>query len=183
MEATHEPDDLTLASDAALGDSAAFTELFHRHYPMIHALAYRLSFDATLAEDIAQDTFVKAARSLGEWRPVGSFKGWLCRIAVNASRDALRKKRRTTELTDEWARQAESAEETAPADFGHLTQALAGLSDEYRQVVALVFYEGLSHREAASVLGCAETTVSWRLFRARQKLKKMLTSNRNHSRE
>jgi len=175
MEATLEPDDLTLASDAAAGDSAAFACLFHRHYRMIHSLAYRLSLDVTLAEDIAQEAFVKAARSLGGLQPGSSFKTWLCRIAFNTSTDALRRRQRSGRLAEAWAQHVSTDGMGPPADYSHVTHVLAALSEELRQAVALVFYEGLSHREAANILGCAETTVSWRLFRARRQLKKLLT--------
>lgn len=172
--ALHEPDDLALAAATARGDDRAFTQLFQRYYPMIHALAYRLSLDVSLAEEIAHETFLKAARSIESFRGDHSFKGWLYRIAANSSRDALRRRRRETEVTKAFSEDRSIQEEGRSAEFDDVAAALAALSEDLRAAVTLVYFEDLSHAEAAAILGCAETTVSWRLFRAKQKLRKLL---------
>lgn len=170
-------DDAPLVEQAAGGCPDAFTELFNRYYPMIHAFAYRLSLCPGEAADIAQDTFIQAARSLKTFRREASFKNWLYSIAANKSRDRHRQRARRARLADEYAALAAQSgtgtggesEQTAA-----VREALAGLPLEMREAITLVYHEGLNHAEAARILGCAETTVSWRVFRARQKLKQAL---------
>jgi RNA polymerase sigma-70 factor (ECF subfamily) len=169
-----EPDDLTLAAEATRGDERAFTQLFHRYHSMIHALAYRLTLDASLAEDVAHETFLKAARGLGSFQARNSFKGWLYHIGLNSTRDALRRRQREGALSSAMAQDAAVAREVRRPDFSHLAGALAALAEDLREAVALVYYDDLSHAEAAAILGCAETTVSWRIFRAKRQLRKLL---------
>jgi RNA polymerase sigma-70 factor (ECF subfamily) len=164
-------DDLPLVAAAAKGDSGAFAQLFHHYYPMIYAFAYRLSLNTGDAQDIAQETFIKAARSIGAFRGDASFKNWLYQIASNSHRDFHRRKLRETRVEDELAAAVETAQN---ADFGAVNEALGALSPDHRQAVVLVYYEGLNHAQAARVCGCAETTISWRLFLAKRKLKALL---------
>ncbi|HEY5895340.1 MAG TPA: RNA polymerase sigma factor [Chthoniobacterales bacterium] len=169
-------DDDSLAQLAASGDETAFTMLFKRHYRMIHAFAHRICLDASLAEDVAQETFVKAARELASRGFQGTFKPWLYRIAKNGAIDLIRRRLRESRHL-----QFESSERPAnfdTTDPGHekLTSALARLGPELRAAIALVYFDQLNHAEAAASLGCAETTVSWRIFQAKRKLRKWLTS-------
>jgi RNA polymerase sigma-70 factor (ECF subfamily) len=172
--------DALLLAPAAAGDSDAFTALFHRHYPAIHAFAYRLALCPAAADDIAQDTFVHAARALASFRRDASFKNWLFAIAANLARDLHRRRSRRAAHEQHLAAlapdPAAEARDHAATDSAHaaVRDALARLSPEHREAVALVYLENLSHAEAARVLDCAETTVSWRLFRARSHLKTLL---------
>lgn len=158
------------------GDPAAFDEIFDRFHPMIYAFCYRACLNVTQAQDLAQETLIKVARHLGAFRWESSFKSWIYQIATNTTRDWLRKKAREDSLAEEVARQG--PEETA-SDHSRLTEALGVLPDDLRLAIVLTFYEGMNHADAARVLGCAETTVSWRIFRAKQKLKHLL-SRREH---
>lgn len=170
-------DETQLIAAAAGGSAPAFTQLFNRYYPMIHAFAYRLSLCPAEAGDIAQDTFIQAARALGGFRREASFKNWLYAIAANKSRDRHRQRARRARLGDDYGvlTAADGAEAAAePARSAAVREALAGLPQAMREAVTLVYYEGMNHAEAARVLGCAETTVSWRVFRAKQKLKRAL---------
>jgi RNA polymerase sigma-70 factor (ECF subfamily) len=168
---TDEGDETQLIERAANGDGDAFTELFNRYYSMIYAFAYRLSLQQADAQEIAQDTFIKAARSLGAFRSASSFKNWLYRIARNSATDWLRHKVRQTKLVESLAEQ----EREQPTDFSHLHDALRALPDDLRAAIVLTIYEGMNHAEVADILGCAETTVSWRVFMAKRKLKEILS--------
>lgn len=174
------PDDLRLHALAAAGDAEAFTALFHRHYPAIHAFAYRLVICPGAADDIAQDTFVHAARALATFRRDASFKNWLYAIAANLARDLHRRRARREARENAFALlapdPAHAHRDHAATDAAHASvrEALARLSPEQREAVALVYFENLSHAEAARVLRCAESTVSWRVFRAKSRLKKLL---------
>lgn len=168
-------DEAQLIADAAVGSVHAFTLLFNRYHPMIHAFAYRLSLCPAEAADIAQDTFIQAARALGGFRRDASFKNWLYTIAANKSRDRYRQRARRARLTEDYAALNTGTEvDAVPPQALAVREALGGLPPEMREAVTLVYYEGLNHAEAARVLGCAETTVSWRVFRAKQKLKHAL---------
>ena len=168
-------DEEKLISRAQRDDAEAFREIFDRFYPMIHAFCYRSCLDQTQAQDIAQETFIKAARSLGTYRGDASFKSWLYRIAANAAQDWLRQKLRQTRLANAVAEQwAENSADCEP-DHSRVTEALRALPDDLRLAIVLTYYEGMNHAAAAQVLGCAETTVSWRVFRAKRKLKTLLS--------
>ncbi len=178
------PDDASALALASLGDASAFAALFHRHYPAIHAFAYRLALCASSADDIAQETFIQAARSLSTFRQEASFKNWLYTIATNRARDHLRQRARRhrldaalTALSPEPDFTADPPElEPSSAAHAAVRSALARLSAPQREAIALVYFEHLNHADAARILGCAETTVSWRVFRARQHLKKHLSA-------
>jgi RNA polymerase sigma-70 factor, ECF subfamily len=155
------------------GDGDAFEALFHAYYPMTFALAYRLIGCHHDAEEIVQDAFIKAARALPHFRGDSSLKTWLYRIAVNVAADRRRRRKDTVELRDEIA-PAQSTSEDHPLTEALLV-ALDTLSSQQRQAIVLTYFEGMNHAEAAAVLRCAETTVSWRVFSAKRKLKKILS--------
>ena len=171
------PEEPILIQRASEGDPEAFAVLFHRYYAMIHAFAYRLCLDPVEAQDLAQETFIRAARSLGHFtavRKTDGFRSWLYRIALNAARDSLRHRRRRKALNDEIAFRQTREERGRTGRFAEVERALASLPEAWRRTLVLVFYEGLSHAQAATVLGCAETTVSWRVFRAKRQLRAKL---------
>lgn len=168
-----EGDETILVERAANGDADAFALLFDRYYPMIHAFAYRLCSNSADAQEIAQETFIKAARSIGGVR--GSFKSWLFRIAHNTATDHFRARGRQLRLDEELALRTGPASSAPEPDFSRVAQALDALPAAWRAATVLTFYEGMSHAEAARVLGCAETTVSWRVFRAKRELRRRLS--------
>ncbi len=165
-------DDATLCQRAAAGCEQSFVALFHRYYDAVHGFLYRLSWNTSEAEDIAQETFIKAARSLGQFGGRSSFKNWLYSIAMNALRDQRRSAQREEKARDVLLQQAPTAWVDGPAENEAVAELLAALPQDLKEAVTLVYLEGLNHREAALVLGCAETTVSWRLFRAKGLLRR-----------
>lgn len=165
---SHQLSDEDLVRDALSGNEGAFGELFERYYEMIYAFAYKLCLNVHDAEDIAQDTFIRAGRALPSLRS-GFFKAWLYRIASNLAQDTFRRQtRQKTEPLDPEMMQVEV--KPAPEKIDYLEK----LPFPLRQAVVLVYLEGMNHAEAARALGCAETTVSWRIFRAKSKLKQIL---------
>lgn len=169
-----EPSDASLVEAAMAGDQGAFALLFHRYYAMIHALAYRFCLDGAEAQDIVQETFIKAARSLAKFRGESSFKNWLYRVAVNCGRDRWRKKSREEKGAATLEAHLAVQADERPGDFDKVREALKSLPEDLRLAVVLVYYEDFNHAQAARVLGCAEATVSWRIFTARRKLKVLL---------
>lgn len=170
-------DDGTLCEKACSGCEEAFTALFHRHYDSVHAFVYRICLDVTGAEDITQEAFIKAARALPSFRRQASFKCWLFRIAMNATHDWSRRKIRENHAASELAAVSRDSVCERVADLEPVGIALASLPEEMRHAVVLIYYEGMNHAQAATILGCAETTVSWRVFRAKRKLKTLLSDN------
>lgn len=151
-----------LARKAAAGDDAAFTELVRRHERRIRAFLSRLTRGEG-ADDLAQETFIKAWRMAGSWRGEGSYEGWLLRIAW---REFLSRRRRRTEMAAEpdENRSARFPDSDAKLD---LDRALARLPERERAAALLCFGEGCSHREAASILGLPLGTLKSVAARAR----------------
>ena len=159
---------------AMLGDAAAFARLITAHYDRIYRLAYRCAGRREDAEDVAQEVCIKLAHNLTSYRFEAPFGAWLSRMVLNSARDMLRvrsrRQGRETPLFEdaEWVAGADNPEQLAAT-----RQALAlvdRLPEALRETIILVFGEGMSHGEAATVLGCAETTISWRIHEARKQL-------------
>ena len=179
MDVQNEYSDSLLAKKATGGDLQAFETLFRNHYTMIFNLSYRLCGNAHDAEDLAQDAFVKAACAIRNFRGEASFKSWIYRITLNTAWDFKRKRERKDDLHRRYAEESE-IQKDGTGRSGHSEVVLAALdqlSTRQRQAIVLTFFEGLSHAEAADVLDCAETTVSWHIFAAKKKLKPYLTEN------
>ena len=168
--------DFELVGLAAGGDENAFTCLLERHYDLIYKVAFKMCGNRTDAEDIAQDVCVKLARSIESFDYRSKFETWLYRVTINSAKDRHKAgKRYASEAHGDFENAAWSSWPAAePERHVALMRALDGLDalpDKLRDAVMLVYVEDLSHKEAAQVLGCAETTISWRIFMARKKLK------------
>lgn len=170
-------DDSELAAQAVRGDRVAFRRLLERHYDLIYRIARRYVGSAADAEDIAQDVCLTLVTRLGQYHGRSRFTTWLCSVVINACRDFLRRRKSSEGLLQRYgvlralgeADQADDAQRTA-----WLRDALASLEPSLRETVLLVVAEDLSHGEAAEALGCAESTVSWRLHVARKRLRAQL---------
>ena len=159
------------------GDPAAFEPLIRAHQRMIHALTYRMTGSLADAEDLAQETFIRAYRQLDSFAGTAKFSSWLYRIAINACLNWRQREIRRERMQTRWA---ESDAGTSPDPAGHnelgrsVQAALMRLPAKQRAAIVLTVYDGHNHAEAAKILGCSETTVSWRIFAARRKLKRLL---------
>ena len=160
------------------GDPTAFARLVGRHQRMIHALAYRMTGSLAEAQDLAQETFIAAWDQLDGFRGEASFSSWLYRIAMNRCLNWRARARRRADVHLEWSEQRETDGSSDGSATQQIQEALLKLDPAQRAAIVLTVYDGLNHAEAARALGCAETTVSWRVFRARQKLKQLLTGVR-----
>lgn len=161
------------------GDQDAFEQLILRYQRMVYSLAYRMTGTESDAEDLAQETFIQAFRHFESYRGDSRFSSWIYRIAMNLCLN-WRKRGQTRELAyRQWGEERmleASAHPTAPSDSDgeQVQMALLKLPAKQRAALVLTFYDGLNHGEAARVLGCSETTVSWRVFAAKAKLKHLL---------
>lgn len=156
------------------GDHAAFARLVGRYQRMIHALAYRMTGSLAEAEDLAQEAFVAAWRQLDGFRGDASFSSWLYRIAVNRCLNWRSRAARREAVHLDWHAQTSTPTPGDDERSQRVQAALLQLDVPTRAAVVLTVYDGLNHAEAARALGCAETTVSWRVFQARRKLKRLL---------
>lgn len=175
--ATGEDSDHALALAAGRGDRDAFATLIERHYGTMYRIAWRWCGDASEAEDIAQDVSIKLARAIGGWRGEGGFSTWLYRIVLNAVRDRQRTKAAEKRRVEAFAMQALVEAQGAPETDDpaqRLWAAVATLPDRQRDAVLLVHGEGLSHGEAAGVMGVSEGTVSFHIHEAKKKLRAMM---------
>ncbi|TWI29262.1 RNA polymerase sigma-70 factor (ECF subfamily) [Paracoccus sulfuroxidans] len=166
--------DEALAMAAAGGDRAAYADLVERHYDRIFALCWRLTGQQSEAEDLTQDIFAALPAKLRGWRNDARLTTWLYRVAVNAAHDRRRRAATHAKAALGWgdwekARQADIAAEAEGQDW--LQGAMASLSEELRDTVALILGEGLSQAEAAEVLGLSEGTVAWRMSEVKKKLR------------
>jgi RNA polymerase sigma-70 factor (ECF subfamily) len=172
------PDDASLMARLRDGDRTALGELVRRHQRRVLDIAVRTLRDHTLAEDIAQEAFLRVWRSAADYVPSARFTTWLYRIVVNLCLDA-RKKRRT--LLGETPDQPDPQHTPAESAVDHadraavIRAALDRLPERQRVAVLLHKYSGLSMREIADTTGWTESAVESLLVRAyatlRQKLR------------
>jgi RNA polymerase sigma-70 factor (ECF subfamily) len=187
--------DRELVEAARGGDSDAFGDLVRRHQKRIYRLASHLLRSPAEAEDVTQETFVRAYGALARFDGRSEPFTWIYRIAVNLSLNAIRSRKSSRSssppddprieglLVDTRGTSANPAELTADRQLAlALLDGLAGLSETLRTTLILVGIDGLSHAEAAAVLGCPEGTIAWRVHEARRKLREYLES-RGHSEE
>ena len=176
-----DPDDEhNLVSQSRNGDHAAFAALIRAYQPMIHSLTFRMTGSVADCQDLAQEAFIRAYQQLDSYHGTSKFSSWLYRIAVNACLDWRRREQRRDKLHTTWAEEHirdQSAADAGPDDrlSREVQAALMKLPEKQRAAIVLTVYSGHNHAEAAKILGCSETTVSWRIFSARRKFKKLLS--------
>lgn len=169
----------SLVEEARRGDRNAFGELVCRYYPGVVQVIYRLCNDAGLAEDMAQEAFLRAWINLPSFHPQSSLRNWLYRIAVNATLDVLRhrpEERLEDEAAEMIADQAAGPESALIEKESTVLvqQALSSLPEAARSVLVLREYGGLSYQEIAGVLDVPVGTVMSRLNYARNRLRVLL---------
>ncbi|HEY4450399.1 MAG TPA: sigma-70 family RNA polymerase sigma factor [Solirubrobacteraceae bacterium] len=183
---THRPieaPERDLVRRAQAGELTAFEQLAGAHTDRLYAVVVRLVGDRTEAEDVVQESLLRAWRGIGRFQGHAMFSTWLYRIAVNECNRALERRLRHGVVlpVDE-----ESIQVPAPADDGPASQAeqeelregldtaIAGLDPPYRTALVLRDIEGLSTREAAKIAGVGEAAFKSRLHQARLKVRAAL---------
>lgn len=167
----------SLVTRAAAGDVHAFEELYRGHVGRVYALCLRMTGDVQLAEELVQESFVRAWQKLRSFRGESAFATWLHRLAVNVVLAHLRGAGRR-ELRDGGAAAQGLAELPAPAPNPAATidleRAIGTLPDGLRTVFVLHDVEGFRHREISRLTGIAVGTSKAQLHRARRLLRKAL---------
>lgn len=175
-------DDHALISALRAGNREAFAVLIDRETTMVYRTCLRILGSVEDAEDVTQETFVAAFRSLGTFRGEGSARGWLMRIAQRQAFRRLSQRRPTAELaamgdarlvdtTNEPARAAVAAESR-----DEVRSAVAGLPEPYRETISLRFFADLSLAEVAETTGRPLATVKTHLRRGLERLRPMMRS-------
>ncbi len=174
-------DDRACVRKVQAGDRDAYAELVRKYQTRVRGYCVNTLRDATLAEDAAQEIFLKAYQGLRRFRGESAFSSWLYRITVNHCRDHLRKLAR--HRAESWEELLEregdrietllaTPDEPAPPSESaeSVQQLLATLSEDHRAILLLREAQGLSYDELAQTLGCSLDAVKGRLKRARQEL-------------
>jgi RNA polymerase sigma-70 factor (ECF subfamily) len=167
--------DAVLVTRAVGGGEAAFRELFRRHTPHLLQFVSRvLGTSGADAEDVVQDTWLRAYPALVTFRNESAFSTWLCSVGLRAALDSMRRgKRRSAEFVFD--------DDDAPPELPHhedrmdLEMAIAALAPGYRTILILHDVEGFTHEEIASQLGIAPGTSKAQLFKARRVMRALLT--------
>jgi len=169
---------------ACEGDNRAVRALYDRYSPRVYAVVRRIAGDDDLAEDYAQEAWIRAIRALPTFRGEARFSTWLHRIAVNSALQAVRKektrRKREVALPDVIP---------VPPRIGDtlmqrkLEEALAELPDGMRKVLILHDVEGYTHEEIGAALGVTSGTSKSQLFKARAKMRRMLKGHETRPKE
>ena len=178
--------DQMLVARAVAGDQRAYELLVLKYQRRIERLIGRMVRDVDLVEDIAQETFIRAYRALGQFRGEAQFYTWLYRIAVNTAKKALVDLKRDPLVSESALRGGDDDDETSAVEneltspetpetvlaakeiAATVNSAMEALPEELRQAVTLREIEGLSYEEIADAMNCPIGTVRSRIFRARE---------------
>jgi RNA polymerase sigma-70 factor (ECF subfamily) len=177
---------------ARAGEEAAYRELIRRYERPLFSLLYRMVRDRELAEDLAQETFIKALNAIESYRPEYKFSSWIFKIANNTAIDHLRRRELDT-LSLEGSPHAETPDaveatalqigdrQESPLDAvearelgGQIERAIAQLRPEYRSCILLRHVEGRAYEEIAEILSLPLGTVKTYIHRARNELRQAL---------
>jgi RNA polymerase sigma-70 factor (ECF subfamily) len=185
--------DQEIVALARAGHEAAYRELIRRYERPIFSLLFRMVRDRELAEDLAQETFIKALNAIESYRPEFKFSSWIFKIANNSAIDHLRRRELDT-LSLEGSPHAETPEaieatalqigdrQESPLDEvaarelgGQIEAAIAQLRPEYRSCILLRHVEGRAYEEIAQMLNLPLGTVKTYIHRARNELRQLLS--------
>jgi RNA polymerase sigma factor, sigma-70 family len=189
MEDAPEPKDDELVARTKEGDASAFDELVRRYSPRVYGLIYNMTSNHEETNDVMQDVFLKAFRSIKGFRGDSSFYTWIHTIAMNMTINFLKKRNRRRGMSlDDVDSHIENdpdfIEATATSDprreanlselQKRLNEAMQKLSHDHRAVVTMFDIQGMPHAEIAKILGISEGTVRSRLFYAHRQLQNYL---------
>ena len=177
----------TAVARARAGDADAFRVLVERHSRALFGLAFRMTGNEQDAEDVVQESLLRAYRQLGKFDERSSFGTWLYRIAVNCSLDVVRARKRRSELSAPADEELDDPVEALPAPDpapdrmamsgqarGRIAAALSLLSVSERTAFVLRHFEGMCIDEVSRVLGCQPAAARHSVFRAVKKLRRAL---------
>ena len=181
--------DVELVARTQAGDARAFDELVVKYTPRLYGLVYNMTSNHEDSNDLLQDVFAKAFRSISGFRGKSSFYTWIHSIAVNMTINFLKKRGRRFQMSlddvdlniqndKEFIELTATSSPVREADLGELQQrlneAMLKLSPEHRAVVTMFDIQGMPHAEISKILGVSEGTIRSRLFYAHRQLQAYL---------
>jgi len=181
--------DIELIEQTLAGNQSAYADLVKRHQRFVFTLALRFAKTREDAEEIAQDCFIKAYRSLNSFQRQSKFTTWLYSIVYTTAMTALRKKRVDTDSIDDENTYIQIENQTGGYDVNnvenksrsyYLNQAIAQLLPDDATIITLFYNGEQSLEEIGQTMGIEPNTVKVKLFRARQRLKEKLERNLKH---
>jgi RNA polymerase sigma-70 factor (ECF subfamily) len=174
-----QPADADLVARCQAGDAEAFELIYRRHAARLYSLACRMAGSPEDGEDLLQEIFLQAYRKLGSFKGDAALGTWIYRLALNHCLDFVRsrqaKMNKLTESLDAEAAIEPAGKRDTPIARIDLDRALERLPDGCREAFVLHDVEGLDHKEVAALLGIAEGTSKSQVFKARLKLRALLT--------
>lgn len=188
MTATEQELDLELVARVQKGQKQAFDLLVKKYQTRILALILRFVRDRHEAEDVAQETFIRAYRALANFRGDAAFYTWLYRIAINTAKNHLASRGRRLPDIDIDSLEAEQQADEFGLHHGDTPEgealageleaavhkAIASLPDELRTALMLREFDGLSYEDIANIMRCPVGTVRSRIFRAREEVDRQI---------
>ena len=190
--------DAQLVARAVAGEQRAYELLVIKYQRRITRLAAHMVRDAELAQDVAQETFIRAWRALHQFRGEAQFSTWLHRIAVNTAKRALMNRARSPVLTEAALQAGREDDETSPVERESISEttpeselaareiaaavqdALSALPEDLRRAITLREIEGLSYEDIAQTMNCPIGTVRSRIFRAREAISARIRTMLSH---
>jgi RNA polymerase sigma-70 factor, ECF subfamily len=173
-------DESELIRRAQAGNADAFESLLETRYDTLYRFAFKWCGNKADAEDVAQQACIKLARSISQFRFESQFSSWLYRLVINCAKDWQKSQSRHestqtgfVEDIDERTEENLSPVENKAENIIYLQQVLGllgNMAEGFKETALLVHAEGLSHAEAADILGVKESTISWRLHEMRKQL-------------
>jgi RNA polymerase sigma-70 factor (ECF subfamily) len=181
-DAGHGPvSDLELVNQSKSGDPEAFSELVRRHQHVVFNVSYRFMRDSALAEDMAQEAFLKAYRLLKGFRGDCSFSTWMYRVTCSVCLTELNRRKRRNEVEQELQYNVETSEEPVenPDMPEMIRRCVRRLPDRYVQIITLYYLKGVSYEEIAQVMNIPMGTLKTWMFRARKQLRGVVEQEMN----
>lgn len=185
-EATMQMGDEQLAARCRAGDLDAFGTVYARYERQVFRYAYHLLGDREDADDVKQETFLKAYQAMGAFRSEASLQTWLFKICGNLCRDRIKSWENRKVVYDSSAHQDRAADASHALDPAVIVdvsetkalvlKAMHNLPPAHREVLVLHEIEELSYEDIAGILGCSAASVKLKVFRARRLLKERVTS-------
>ncbi len=170
-------DEHALIRSAQQGERQAFAALVEHYWDRLYRWLFHMTHDAHTAEDLTQESFLKAYRALASFEAGTNFQAWLFRIAHNAMANYRRANRRVRQPLPSQA----ASPQAGPADLAmtreamqQLTRAIGRLPQDYRAAFLLRVEQDLSFREIAQAQNITEETARWRVFKARKKIMEVM---------
>ncbi len=163
-----------IVEKAKAGDEESFSKLITMFKKLVFTIIYRMTNDYDLSLDLCQDTFINCFRNISKLKKPGKFKSWLCKIAINLSRDELKKRKREGSIQKYKRENGFAFDNGLSKRTIIINEALGKLKTREREILILYYYKGMAIKEIEELTGLKEGNLKVVLSRARINLRKKL---------